>query len=178
MNLRVLVVSTVLVLGCGLLTLPAAQALTMSTTPMSIYQIGDGSTAVSLGHIVNARTSMNRLVAGGTFNASCASTYTGSIPGERTLTSESIASGNVLNVTIPEWLPATRNMPGFENAPAGTELSCTYAWTSRAQESAYTIGIPGFSVTIGGQEVRDGGSIGFYMYKSGGDGLPSHGCLH
>jgi hypothetical protein len=168
-----------LILAGMLFNSPAARAsLTMNTIPQAIYQIGDGSTAVSLGHVVNARTNMNRLVAGGSFNASCASTYTGSIPGERTLTSDLIASMNVLSVTIPEWLPAVRNMPGFENVPVGSVLSCTYAWTSRAQEATYTVGVPGFGITIGGQEIRDGGSIGFYMYKTSGSGdEPSRGCL-
>jgi len=178
MNSRNFVVSPALFLSCALFASMAAQAsLTMSTTPQSIYQIGDGSSAVSLGHTVYARTNFNRLIAGGTFNASCASTYTGSIPGERTLPSESFASGNVLYVTIPAQLPAYLNMPGFESVPAGTTLSCTYAWTSRSQESTYSIGVPGIGITIGGQELRDGGSIGFYMNRSG-SGEPDRGCLH
>ena len=179
MELRISALLMALGVTGALFNSPAAHAtLSMSTAVGSIYQIGDGSTGVSLGHIVQARTNLNRLVAGGSFNASCASDYTGNIPGERTLPSESLASGNVLYVTIPEWVPSVRNMPGFENAPGGTVLSCTYAWTSRAQESTYTIGIPGFGITTGGEERRDGGSVGFYMYKSGSDADPSHGCFH
>jgi hypothetical protein len=121
---------------------------------------------------------LNRLAAGGSFNASCASDYTGNIPGERSLPSESFGTSNVLYVTIPQVVPTVMNMPGFENAPGGTVLSCTYAWTARAQEATYTIGVPGFGITIGGQEIRDGGSVGFYMYKSGSDADPSHGCFH
>ena len=178
MNSRIFVLSTLLVLTSPLFSSsPARASLSMSTTPQSIFQIGDGSSAVSLGHTVFARTNLNRLVAGGTFNASCASTVTGSIPGERTLPSESFVGGNSLYVTIPAQLPAYLNMPGFENVTGGTILSCTYAWTSRAQEATYTVGVPGFGITIGGQELRDGGSVGFYMYKTADDGDPGHGCL-
>jgi len=178
MNLRIPVPLTAFILVGALLSPMSAHAsLTMSTRLQTIAQLGNGSTAVSLGHTVLANTNMNRLIAGGTFNASCASTYTGSIPGERTLPSESFISGNVLYVTIPAQLPAYLNMPGFESVPSGSTLSCTYAWTSRAQESAYTIGAQGIGFTVGGQEARDGGSVGFYMYKTDGDGDPGHGCL-
>ncbi len=126
----------------------------MSTSLQPISQLGVGSTAVNLGHTVYAGTNFNRLVAGGSFNASCVSAYTGSIPGERTLTSALVARYNQLYVTIPAQFPAVLNMPGFENVPAGSVLSCTYAWTSRAQESTYTISLLGFGITIGGEEKK------------------------
>jgi hypothetical protein len=177
MSLRVF---TVLLLSLTTLCVshPARASLTMSIYLGSISQIGDGSAGVSLGHTVYARTNLSKLHAGGTFNASCISSFTGSIPGQRSLPSGLIGAPNVLYVTIPEWVPTVRNMPGFENAPPGTVLSCTYAWTARAVEGHYTVGIPGFNTTIGGEEVEDGGSIGFYMYKSGDGGEPNRGCIH
>jgi len=178
MNLRTLVLSAAVLLSGALLMPTAAHAsLALSTRLQSIAQMGDGSSAVSLGHTVMASTNLNRLIANKTFNSSCASTVTDSIPGERTLPSESFVGGNSLYVTIPAQLPAYLNMPGFENVTGGTILSCTYAWTSRAQEATYTVGVPGFGITIGGQELRDGGSVGFYMYKTADDGDPGHGCL-
>src|SRR4051812_43043054 len=104
------------VLLCGP---PAAHAsLSMSVNLRSINQLGDGSTAVSLGHAVLAGTNYDRLIAGGSFNASCVSAYTGTISAERTLTSALISRYNQLYVNIPEDVPAVRNMPGFENVPA------------------------------------------------------------
>ena len=179
MNSRVLNLAFLPIVAAVVCIAPVANAtLKMSTAIQSIYQIGDGSSAVSLGHTVIAGTNLNRLIAGGTFNASCASVYTGTIPGERTLPSSLTAQYNQLYVTIPEQLPAVRNMPGFESVPPGSILACTYAWTARAQEATYTVGVPGLGITIGGEELRDGGAVGFQMYKTTGDGEPSRGCIH
>jgi hypothetical protein len=168
--------STLAVLTCFA---PIANAtLTMNTLLQPISQLGVGSTAVYVGHTVTAGTNFNRLVAGGSFNASCISSDTGSIPGERAITSALILRYNQLAVTIPEQLPALRNMPGFENVPPGSVLSCTYAWTSRAQESTYSIGLPPLTITLGGEELRDGGSVGFQMYQSAGAEQTSKGCIH
>jgi hypothetical protein len=176
MNSRIVIFS--ILATAALCCPPAARAsLNFQTVLRDIYQLGAGSSAVSLGHTVVAGTNLNRLTAGGSFNASCASTFTGSIPGERTLTSALVAQYNQLYVTIPAQFPAVLNMPGFELVPAGSILSCTYAWTSRAQESTYTIGIPGLGITIGGEERRDGSSVGFQMVQSFGGDEPSHGCL-
>src|SRR5688500_8967943 len=93
-----------------------AQAFSLRGGPVSIYQ--NGATAgVYLGHTVIASTNMNRLTAGGAFTANCPSGDTGTIRGERTLSAQGF--GAQLYVTIPEWLPALRNMPGFEYVPAG-----------------------------------------------------------
>jgi len=179
MKSRILHLSILPLVAAVVCIAPVANAtLTMNTALQSISQLGDGSSAVYVGHIVLAGTNLNRLVAGGNFNATCASTYTGSISGERTLSSTLIARYNQLYVTIPEQLPALLIMPGFENVPAGTILSCSYNWTSRAQESTYTVGVPGFGITIGGEEARDGSSVWFQMYKTADGGEPNRGCMH
>jgi len=180
MNRRTSIFSFALVAGAMLCGAPAVHAtLRLDTVLGNIQQLGDGSTAVSLGHIVIAGTPMNRLIAGGSFNASCASTYTGTIPGERTLPSSTIGTYNQLYVTIPETVPTWRNMPGFENVPSGSILSCSYAWRSHAQESTYSIGSQGIGITIGGESLSTGGSVNFPMYKSGsGDDEPNRGCIH
>jgi hypothetical protein len=145
---------------------PALATLSMSTVPSSVYQFGTGS-GVYLGHTVIAGTNLNRLIAGGTFRATCASTYTGEIPGSRTLSSNLLGQYNRLTVTIPESLPALRNMPGFLSAPRGSRFECQYNWTSFAQEPTYTVGVPGFSVTLGGEQLADSGIVTFWMQKPG-----------
>jgi hypothetical protein len=178
MNIRsftfpaVAIISTA-VLACGA---QPAQAFALRAVPMSIYQ--NGATAgVFLGHTVIASTNMNRLIAGGSFTATCASTDTGTITGQRTLSAEGL--GAQLYVTIPEWLPALRGMPGFEYVPAGSTLLCTYDWTAHAEESTYTMGIPGFGTTIGGQRGSHSDSVTFVMIKpaAGGDD-DNNGCIH
>jgi len=165
-------------LACG--AQPAHASLKLTARVQSIYQLGDGSTAVSLGHVVLAGTNLNRLIAGGSFSASCASPYTGTISGERTLTSALIAQYNQLSVTVPEQLPAVRNMPGFENVPPPAVLSCAYHWTAQAEEATYSVGLPGGGggVTIGGEKASIGDTTGFEMFKNAGGEEPSRGCQH
>jgi len=178
MNLRITALLSALGLTALCIPQSAHATLTMDVTLLNIQQLGVGSSAVSLGHVVSARTNLNKLFAGGTMNASCVSEHTGSISARNALPSGLVGVPNVLHVPIPDSVPAVRNIPGFENVPAGAILSCTYAWTARAIEGTYTYGIPGFGTTYGGEERERGDSIGFYMYQSAGDGEPSRGCIH
>lgn len=162
------------ILTCGA---QSAHALNLDTHVQSISQSGT-SPLVNLGHVVSASSSMNRLYAAGAFEARCVSTYTGAISDQRGLPAESFFGGTQLTVTVPAWLPAVRAMPGFEQVPAGTVLSCSYNWTSEAEESTYTIGVPGFGITIGGQKARDGRSVPFIMTKPAGDADSDNGCIH
>jgi len=138
----------------------------MSVVPSSVYQFGTGS-GVYLGHTVVAGTYLNQLVAGGSFSTSCDLMDVGTITGERSLTSNLIGRRNQLYVTIPETVPALRNMPGFLNAPRGSELMCQYHWTAFAQEATYNVGVPGFTVPIGGQVRRESGAVTFWMRVPG-----------
>ncbi|HET9864004.1 MAG TPA: hypothetical protein VFP37_11215 [Steroidobacteraceae bacterium] len=155
-----------------------AHAITTKAILQSIYQNGM-TAAVNVGHTNYATSNMNRLTAGGSFVASCPSTYTGTISRQRTRTAESYIGGTELYVTIPEWLPATLNMPGFENVPPGTTLNCSYEWTVNAEESTFTIGFGGIGMTIGGGKVSDSGAVSFVMRKAGEDGeRDDTGCIH
>jgi hypothetical protein len=145
---------------------PASASLSLKTLPSSVYQYLT-TTAVYLGHTVIAGTNLNRLVAGGSFSASCVSAETGAITGERTLTSNLIGQYNQLYVTIPETLPALRNMPGFENVQRGSRIQCNYDWKSFAREPTYTVGVPGLTFTVGGEEQSDSGRVSFWMQKPG-----------
>jgi hypothetical protein len=179
MNSRLVTLSAATLAAVALCAPQAARAsLSLNAVLQSIYQIGNGSTAVSLGHTVVAGTNLNRLIAGGSYLASCVSPYTGTIPGERTLPSSLTAQYNQLYVTIPAQLPAVRNMPGFENVPAGSILSCSYNWTAFAKESTYSVGPPGIGITVGGEEKSLGDTIGFQMYKMTDGEEPSRGCMH
>lgn len=155
-----------------------AQALTMSVVPSSIHQ--DGYTAgIYLGHSVIAGSNMNRLNAGGTFEARCPSTYLYPIPGSRALPAQSLIGGTKLTVTIPLVVPTRMEMPGFDALPAGTSLTCNYNWTASAEESSYTIGIGGIGFTIGGEKISDSGSVSFpFLKPAEGDGSTKQGCIH
>jgi hypothetical protein len=44
---------------------------------------------------------------------------------------------------------------------------CSYDWTAYSKEASYTIGIPGVSAPIGGQEMSLSDSVTFWMRKPG-----------
>jgi len=152
--------------GSSVCSLPANASLNMEVMPYKAQQLGTGS-GVQLGHTVIAGTNLNRLVAGGSFLASCDHRDTGTIPGSRTLSSSLLGQYNQLYVTIPDTIPSLRNMPGFSSLARGTELMCEYNWNAFAREPTYTIGIPGFSVTVGGEEAERSGVVTFWMKKPG-----------
>src|SRR4051812_26439747 len=136
----------------GVLALVSAATVnalpTLKTVVTPIYQVGTGA-GVSLGHIVTASTIYNRLTAGGTFSASCASPLMLPATGQRTLSNDGITGGRSLTVTIPEWVPTIVNMPGFYSLSRGTTVACTYNWTARATEGGYTIGSGGITYQTG-----------------------------
>jgi len=160
-TLRLIV--TALVFGTALSVSTTASAVSLATQLAPIYQIGTGA-QVTLGHTVVARTNMNRLFAGGTYVAACASSEMLPTTGQRFLPAEKSTGPVVLNVTIPERHPAFVNMPGFNAAAMrGQVLNCTYNWTSRAVESQYSIGVGGIGFTIGGGEANEGSTQLFSM---------------
>ncbi len=142
---------------------------TLKTVVTPIYQVGTGA-SVSLGHIVTASTIYNRLTAGGTFSASCASPLMLPATGQRTLSNDGITGGRSLTVTIPEWVPTIVNMPGFYSLSRGTTVACTYNWTARATEGGYTIGSGGITYQTGNDERSEGFFQNFQMAVPGDTG--------
>lgn len=156
---------------------PTLAAPTLKTTVLPIYQVGTGA-GVSLGHVVEASTLYNRLTAGGTYSASCASAQMLPTTGQRFLTSDGLLGGRSLTVTIPEWVPATINMPGFSSLTRGTTVSCTYTWTSRAVEGGYTVTPGGISFQTGNGERSDGYTQPFQMSVPGDTNTDDwQGCI-
>jgi hypothetical protein len=177
MNTRI-TVGRALVIGmaAALCAGEASATLSLKVQPSSVYQYMT-TTAVYLGHTVIAGTNLNRLVAGGSFIASCASPFTQTITGDRTLTSDLVSQYNQLYVTIPAQLPALMNMPGFENVQRGASIQCNYDWRAFAREPTYTISVPPLSITVGGQEASDSGRISFWMTKPGTSTGGNDSCI-
>jgi hypothetical protein len=148
-----------------------ASAVDLSVVTLGIFQEGNNG-LFRFGHTVIAATNYNRLIAGGTFEASCNNSAVNPLRGARTLSSETYGIGrNRLNVTIPEVLPARRNMPGFDSLLRGQTVECTYYWTGRAVESGFSVGAGGISFITGSGERVEAGTEQFTMSKpSLGDG--------
>lgn len=142
-----------------------ASAIQMSVYASTPSQWGTGS-AFYLGHTVLASTPYNNLSAGGTYTVQCNHPATLPMSGERTLSNTTYGiERNALTVTIPEQLPALRNISGWLQIPGNTYLSCNYRWTAFATESGYSIGVGGISFPIGNGTARDGATIDFQLYR-------------
>jgi hypothetical protein len=122
---------------------------------------------------------MISLLVGGTFRATCPSSYTGAIEGQNSR-SQTYKPPNVLTVEVPAgWLPADREMPGFNSVPAGTTLTCSYRWTANGKEAQYSLGAGGLGIPVGGDESSMGDSTVFEMRKRGEDGERDNtSCIH
>jgi hypothetical protein len=130
-----------------------------------------------LGHMVTARSNMISVAAGGTFLVTCPSSYTSTIQGQN-FVPQTYLPPNVLTVEVPGgWLPAERELPGFNNVPGGTSLSCTYRWTASAEEAMYSLGAGGSSMPIGGDVYTRSDNVTFEMYKPGSSGADDNGCI-
>jgi hypothetical protein len=158
------------------LTPREAAAVELDTVVSPIHQIGVTAN-VSLGHTAIGYTNYNRLTVSGTYSAACASSVMLPTVGQRSLTREEIVGGFSLITTIPAQLPSTVSMPGFTSLPAGSRVACTYNWTSKAVESSYSLGIPGFGSQTGGAERADGGTYPFTMVVRAADTWPRDGCV-
>jgi hypothetical protein len=170
--------SRVLALAAAMLSANTASAVSLHTVVSTIYQVGNGAT-VQLGHTAVASTNYNRLFAGGTYTATCASPDMVPAMGQRFLSADNLAGGLQLYVTIPTTHPAYVNMPGF-NAAAnrGRQIQCVYNWTSRAIEGGYSIGVGGVSFQTGNGEASEGRSQNFVMNVPGvADGDDWTSCI-
>jgi len=154
-----------------------ALAVMLRTEVTAIHQVGVGA-GVSLGHAVVASTNYNRLTAGGTYVATCASSAMLPTSGARTLSREGLSGPLSLVTTVPTVVPTIVNMPGYNQLPAGTRVDCTYSWTSKATEGSYSIGAGGIGYITGAGERADGNTQLFVMNvpAAAGDGDDGDSC--
>lgn len=139
-----------------------ASAVNMTVYVSNPYQVSQGS-VVSMGHAVSAWTDFNRLMAGGTYVASCNHPDMSPMSGQRTESTSALLGGLRMTVTIPTTMPAYIGMAGFSSLPRGTVVNCTYVWTAKASEGGYKIGSGGIGIGIGDGEKSLGDTKPFTM---------------
>jgi hypothetical protein len=154
-----------------------ALAVSLHTVVSPIYQVGTTGT-VHIGHTALASTNYNRLYAGGTYSVTCAGQGATTVSGQRFFSAENLFGGLQSTVTIPEWLPATVTVPGFNLLTRGQTIGCAYNWTSRAVESGFSIGAGGISFPIGNGEMNEGSAEPFNMtVRNTGDEDEGSTCI-
>ena len=155
-----------------------AHALVLTVDVLQATQVPPYTSMVRLGHLVTGKTYYISILVGGTLRVSCPSPLTGTIEGSNAHAQTDLPP-NVLTVEVPPgWLPAERELPGFNNVPDGTTLRCSYYWTGSAKEAMYSLGVPGLGIPIGGDAPTQSDSQVFEMYKPGGDADINNGCIH
>jgi hypothetical protein len=148
----------------------SVSAASLDVNVLSIYQEGTSSYA-RMGHVVDARTSFNRLTAGGSFTARCNDSSIMPATGQNQYSDWALLGGIQLTVTVPQNLPASVMMSGFLSLPRGTVVDCSYDWTAFAVDLGYSVS----GQVIGGGETRQGGSAPFTMRvpsRGGGEWTP------
>jgi hypothetical protein len=154
-----------------------ANAIEMSVQVLGISQVPNFTSRVKVGHIVNAKTNMISIAVGGSLRVSCPSSYTGTIEAQNSRT-QTYLPPNVLSVEVPAgWIPTERELPGFNNVPGGTTLTCSYLWNGNAKEAMYSLGAGGAGLPIGGESQSETDTVVFEMYKPGDSGPDDNGCI-
>ena len=168
--------SVAALLSAALCATTPAFAVQMFVYVAEPYQVMS-SGSVRLGHTVSASTDFNRLTAGGTYVAQCASPVMLPVSGQRSSSTSAFLGGLSLIVTIPEQQPAYVAMPGFESLVRGTTVSCVYTYTARAVEGGYTVSGGGLGVPVGQGESSDGGTRNFQMKAPSTDPGGNSKCI-
>jgi hypothetical protein len=155
-----------------------AQAVHMDVDVVEPAQVPPFTSRARLGHLVSAETYMISLAAGGTYRVACASPHILPIEGQNGLSVFNLPP-NEMGVEVPAgWLPAIREIPGFNNVPGGTSVACAYYWTAMAKDAMYSLGSGPIRMPIGGDPEFRGDTEPFEMYKPGSSGEDdNNGCV-
>lgn len=150
--------------AAGLWSAHAAAITGFDVFPQPIAQQGL-TPHVSVGLIVWARSNLNQLAAGGGFTMGCPPPAGLPVHVDRYLTDYQFTGPTDLWVTVPQYLPATRVIPGFYDLKEGTIVDCTYQYKGSAREGGYSVSGRGFTFSLGYGETSRSDTIVFTVRK-------------
>lgn len=156
---------------CG----PARADLSARLIPLEHSQVGT-SGIVRFGTVVTASTNLNALWASANFKIDCSdAAIRPSITGKRGWSDNGIRGPRNIYVTVPEWVPAEQELPGWQAVMGGTYVSCVNTQTGYARTNILPIGSGGSTFPIGGDSWEATTSTTFGAIKPN-TGL-SGGCI-
>jgi hypothetical protein len=146
---------------------PARADLTANLYPLDTYQI-QASGIISFGTIVQAHTNLNAIWASANFRIECSDpAIRPALTGSRGWSDNGFTGPRSIYVTVPEWVPAQQELPGWQNVMGGTYVSCVNTHTAYAKTHILPIGSGGTSFPIGGDGWEASRSQSFGVIKPG-----------
>jgi hypothetical protein len=146
---------------------PARADLFATLNALPAYQVGTGA-FVSFGTVVDARTNINAIWAGGTYRLECEDPHIRpALTGSRSWSDNGIIGPRQITVTVPAWVPATQALPGWQSVMGGTFFNCVYTHSGAAKTNFLPIGSSGTTIQIGGDYWDEAESIVFGVIKPG-----------
>jgi hypothetical protein len=146
---------------------PARADLFASLNALPVYQVGTEA-FVSFGTIVDARTNINSIWATGSYRIDCEDPMIRPpLSGSRGWSDNGLKGPRRIIVTVPEMLPATQALPGWQSVMGGSFINCVYTHTGSAKTNFLPIGSGGTTIQIGGDSWEESESIVFGVMKPG-----------
>ena len=132
-----------------------------------VAQVGVGG-FVSFGTIVDASTNINSIWASANFRIECSDPKIRPAPhGSRGWSDNGIKGPRSIAVSVPEWVPAIQELPGWLGVMGGALVSCVYTTSGFAKTNILPIGGGGVTIPLGGDSWEETRTQAFTVIKPG-----------
>ncbi len=146
---------------------PARADLNAHLIALDTFQKGTSGT-IQFGTVVTANTNLNALWASANFRIDCSeAAIRPAITGSRGWSDNGIQGPRNIYITVPEWVPAEQQLPGWWNVMAGNYVTCVNTQTGFAKTHILPIGGGGSAFPIGGDYWEHTKTTTFGVMKPG-----------
>jgi hypothetical protein len=146
---------------------PARADLNAHLIALDTFQKGT-SGIIQFGTVVTASTNLNALWASADFRIDCSDpAIRPAITGKRGWSDNGIKGPRNIYVTVPEWVPAEQELPGWTYVMGGTFVSCVNTQNGYAKTHILPIGTGGTAFPVGGDGWEETKTTTFGQIKPG-----------
>lgn len=146
---------------------PAHADVSARLIPLEHYQVNTTG-IVRFGTVLTASTNLNALWASANFKLECSDPHVRPpITGKRGWSDNGIRGPRFITITVPEWVGAEQELPGWQAVMGGTYVSCVNTQWGYARTNILPIGSGGTSFPIGGESWEASTATTFGVIKPG-----------